>query len=79
MNESPFHSKDEARSLIDRQLVASGWLIQSKADMNLGAGQGVVVPEFLLTDARSWHGICHVVATRRDRHERVREALHAWA
>jgi type I restriction enzyme R subunit len=38
MNESAFHPEDKARSLIDRRLVACEWLIQSKADMNVGAG-----------------------------------------
>jgi type I restriction enzyme R subunit len=46
MNDSAFHPEDKARSLIDRRLVACGWLIQSKADMNLGAGLGVAVREF---------------------------------
>ena len=46
MNESAFHPEDKARSLIDRRLVACGWLIQSKSDMNLGAGLGVAVREF---------------------------------
>src|SRR3984885_5545351 len=40
MNESAFHPEDRARSLIDKRLVACGWLIQSKAEMNLGAGLG---------------------------------------
>jgi type I restriction enzyme R subunit len=46
MNESAFHPEDKARSLIDRRLVACGWLIQSKADKNLGGGLGVAVREF---------------------------------
>src|ERR1700737_5062148 len=46
MNESAFHPEDKARSLIDRRLVACGWLIQSRGDMNLGAGLGVAVREF---------------------------------
>ena len=46
MNESAFHPEDKARSLIDRRLVACGWLIQSKAEMNLGARLGVAVREF---------------------------------
>jgi type I restriction enzyme, R subunit len=46
VDESAFHPEDRARSLIDRRLVACGWLIQSKADMNLGAGLGVAVREF---------------------------------
>jgi type I restriction enzyme R subunit len=46
MSESAFHPEDRARSLIDLRLIACGWLIQSKADMNLGAGLGVAVREF---------------------------------
>ena len=46
MSESAFHPEDKARSLIDRRLAACGWLIQSKAEMNLGAGLGVAVREF---------------------------------
>jgi hypothetical protein len=34
------------RSLIDRRLVVSGWQIQSKTEINLGAGLGVAVREF---------------------------------
>ncbi|MDP3077792.1 MAG: hypothetical protein Q8N40_19360 [Bradyrhizobium sp.] len=45
MNESAFHPEDKARSLIDRRLAACGWLIQSRADVNLGAGLGVAVRE----------------------------------
>jgi hypothetical protein len=41
MNQSAFHPEDKARSLIDSRLAACGWLIQSRADMNLGAGLGV--------------------------------------
>ena len=46
MSESAFHPEDKARSLIDRQLGACGWLIQSKGEMNLGAGLGIAVREF---------------------------------
>jgi type I restriction enzyme, R subunit len=46
MSSSAFHPEDRARSLIDRRLVVCGWLIQSKAEMNLGAGLGVAVREF---------------------------------
>jgi type I restriction enzyme, R subunit len=46
MSEFAFHPEDKARSLIDKRLVACGWLIQSKAEMNLGAGLGVAVREF---------------------------------
>lgn len=46
MLESAFHPEDQARSLIDRRLLAAGWLVQSKAEMNLGAGLGIAVREF---------------------------------
>ncbi|WP_313527086.1 DEAD/DEAH box helicase family protein [Shinella sp.] len=46
MNETAFHPEDRARSLIDRQLVACGWVVQSRSEMNLGAGVGVAVREF---------------------------------
>ena len=46
MDESAFHPEDRARSLIDRRLAACGWLVQSRAEMNLGAGCGVAVREF---------------------------------
>ena len=46
MEEPAFHPEDKARSLIDRQLAASDWLVQSRAEMNLGAGLGVAVREF---------------------------------
>jgi len=46
MDESAFHPEDRARSLVDRQLAACGWVVQSKAEMNLGAGPGVAVREF---------------------------------
>src|SRR5882762_790951 len=40
MSRSAFHPEDKARSLIDKRLVACGWVIQSKTEMNLGAGRG---------------------------------------
>jgi hypothetical protein len=46
MSESAFHSEDRARSLIDRQLLTCGWLIQFRDEMNLGAGSGIAVREF---------------------------------
>jgi type I restriction enzyme R subunit len=46
MNETTFHPEDRARSLIDRQLFACGWIVQSRSEMNLGAGPGVAVREF---------------------------------
>ncbi|PYE99909.1 type I restriction enzyme R subunit [Rhodopseudomonas faecalis] len=46
MSETAFHPEDKARSSIDRRLVGCGWLVQSREDMNLGAGPGVAVREF---------------------------------
>ncbi|MFZ5821337.1 MAG: hypothetical protein ACOYYJ_15685, partial [Chloroflexota bacterium] len=33
---------------IDKQLTACGWIVQSRAEMNLYAGRGVAVREFPL-------------------------------
>jgi type I restriction enzyme R subunit len=41
-----FHPEDRARSTIDGQLHETGWVVQSRAQMNLGAGLGVAVREF---------------------------------
>lgn len=46
MNESAFHPEDVARSAIDRRLALCDWVVQSRADMNLGAGLGVAIREF---------------------------------
>jgi len=46
VSDAAFHPEDHARSRIDRQLAASGWLVQSRDAMNLGAGPGVAVREF---------------------------------
>jgi type I restriction enzyme R subunit len=45
MGETAFHPEDLARSRIDGQLAAAGWIVQSRSDMNLGAGVGVAVRE----------------------------------
>lgn len=41
-----FHPEDIARATIDRRLEACGWVVQSRASINLGAGTGVAVREF---------------------------------
>jgi len=46
MSEGAFHPEDRARSSIDRQLIVCGWVVQSRSEMNLGAGRGVAVREF---------------------------------
>jgi len=45
----PRTREEQAREIIDRQLAASGWLVQSRDDMNINAGPGVAVREFPLT------------------------------
>jgi hypothetical protein len=44
--DAAFHPEDIARSAIDRQLATCGWVVQSRADMNVGVSQGVAVREF---------------------------------
>ena len=46
MGDAAFHPEDLARSRIDAQLAAAGWIVQSRSSMNLGAGVGVAVREF---------------------------------
>jgi type I restriction enzyme R subunit len=41
-----FHPEDRARTTIDGQLAEAGWLVQSREQMNIGAGLGVAVCEF---------------------------------
>jgi len=43
-----FHPEDRARNHIDASLAAAGWVVQSRAQMNLGAGLGVAVREFAM-------------------------------
>jgi len=46
MQAGAFHPEDKARAEIDAKLVACGWLVQNKDDMNLSAGPGVALREF---------------------------------
>lgn len=41
-------AEQRARVLIDRQLVAAGWLVQDAADLNLFAGSGIAVREAVM-------------------------------
>jgi type I site-specific restriction endonuclease len=41
-----FHPEDHARNQIDAALAAAGWIVQTRAQKNLGAGLGVAVREF---------------------------------
>ena len=38
-----------ARINIDKQLIACGWIVQSRSEMNLYAGRGIAVREFPLS------------------------------
>ena len=35
-----------ARDKIDQMLIASGWIVQSKKDLNLSAGLGIAIREY---------------------------------
>ncbi|MDQ6794446.1 MAG: hypothetical protein M3067_06460, partial [Chloroflexota bacterium] len=52
-NDAYLAAEARARVEIDRQLVACGWEVQSRAEMNLYATQGVAVREFIMA---SGHG-----------------------
>jgi type I restriction enzyme R subunit len=47
-NDSYLPAEARARVGIDRQLVACGWVVQDRSEMNLYAGQGVAVREFIM-------------------------------
>ena len=42
----PSGPEQQARKQIDAMLLASGWLVQDRAELNLGAGPGIAVREF---------------------------------
>jgi type I restriction enzyme R subunit len=46
VTQSAFHPEDVARAAIDRKLIECGFFVQSRSEMNVGAGQGVAVREF---------------------------------
>ena len=45
----PAGPEDKAREELDRQLEATGWILQDKDQLNLGAGVGIAVREFPLS------------------------------
>jgi type I restriction enzyme R subunit len=47
--DAAFHPEDLSRSAIDAKLVACGWIVQNRRDINLGAALGVAVREFHTT------------------------------
>lgn len=53
MIEPQLSAEQRARAQIDRQLTAAGWAVQSRAELNLFAGQGVAVREVIM---RPGHG-----------------------
>lgn len=46
MEAGAFHPEDKSRAEIDAQLLACGWVVQSRDEMNLSASPGVAVREF---------------------------------
>jgi len=47
-DEERLAAKQRARVPIDRQLTGAGWVVQDRRDLNLFAGQGVVVREVVM-------------------------------
>jgi type I restriction enzyme R subunit len=47
--EAFFHPEDRSRAEIDAKLKASGWVIQNRKEINLGASLGIAVREFHTT------------------------------
>ena len=43
LNQNP---EQQARDNIDKQLIACGWVVQNKRNINLSAGVGVAVTEY---------------------------------
>jgi type I restriction enzyme, R subunit len=48
LSPSPGAPEQRARAQIDAALIAAGWILQGRDDMNLSAGRGVAVREFKL-------------------------------
>ena len=46
MEARAFHPEDQLRAEIDAKLIACGWLVQNRNEMNLTAGAGAAVREF---------------------------------
>jgi type I restriction enzyme R subunit len=46
MDAPAFHPEDRSRAALDGQLARCGWIVQSRDELNLGAGPGVAVREF---------------------------------
>lgn len=67
-----FHPEDRSRSVIDHRLEACGWIVQSRDDMNLGAGQGVAVREFPTASGPADYALfvdrklCGIIEAKRD-------------
>ena len=41
--------EEQAREIIDQKLIAASWVVQDFKQLNLGAGPGVAVREFMTT------------------------------
>src|SRR2546425_18583 len=48
LSPSPGAPEQRARAQIDAALIAAGWILQGRDDMNLSAGRGVAIREFRL-------------------------------
>ena len=46
--------EERARETIDAKLAESGWIVQSRDDVNLAAGPGIMVREFALTGSHGY-------------------------
>jgi type I restriction enzyme R subunit len=57
--------EDKARAEIDRLLVAAGWVIQNKDELDLTAGRGVAVREFVMKPGFGFADYCSMLIARR--------------
>jgi type I restriction enzyme, R subunit len=72
MDTRAFHPEDRARVEIDAKLLACGWIIQNRGEMNLSAGPGVAVREFPTSEGPADYALfvdetfCGVVEAKSD-------------
>jgi type I site-specific restriction endonuclease len=72
MEARAFHPEDRSRTAIDAKLLACGWIVQNRDEINLSAGAGVAVREFTTTAGPADYGLfvdqtfCGVVEAKPD-------------
>ena len=72
MDTRAFHPEDRARAEIDAKLLACGWIVQNRGEMNLSAGPGVAVREFPTSEGPADYALfvdetfCGVVEAKSD-------------